>query len=115
MQASPLPLPRSPQGTVQSSLATPLPGHSRVMKQILLRVATVCAEIIRNEFRHCLGGDFSLPDKISFAQDSFDPNINGECGDSLVGEEHDAIRYLWTDTRQRAERRAKVGIGKRCH
>src|SRR2546423_2946497 len=64
----------------------PLPGHSRMMKQILLRVATVCAEIIRNEFRHRFRGDFSPPDKISFAQDSFDPNINGECGDSLVGE-----------------------------
>ena len=57
-----------------------------MMKEILLRVATVCAEIIRNEFRHCLARDFSPPDKIAFAQDSFDPNINGECGDSLVGE-----------------------------
>jgi hypothetical protein len=57
-----------------------------MMKEILLRVATVRAEIIRNEFRHCLARDFSPPDKIAFAQDSFDPNINGECGGSLVGE-----------------------------
>jgi len=57
-----------------------------MMKQILLRVATVRAEIIRNEFRHSLARGFSPPDKIAFAQDSFDPNINGECGGSLVGE-----------------------------
>src|SRR6267143_3243831 len=113
MQASPLPLPRSPQGTVQSSLATPLPGHSRVMKQILLRVATVCAEIIRNEFRHCLGGDFSLPHKISFAQDSFDPNINGECGDSLVGEEHNAIPYFRPYTGKLAQFLPQLALGER--
>src|SRR5437764_13990688 len=68
--------------------------HSRVMKQVLLRVATMCAEIICSEIRQHLSSHFASPGKIFFAQYSFDPNVNGECCDSLVGEQHDAIRHF---------------------
>ena len=57
------------------------------------------AEIICREFRHCLRGDFSSSGKIFFPQHSLDPNINRESCDSLVGEEHHAIRYLCSDAR----------------
>jgi hypothetical protein len=79
-----------------------LPRHSRVMKQILLRVATMCAEIICNEIRQHLSSHFAFPGNIFFAQDSFDPNINRKCCDSLVGEEHDAICYFHPDARELA-------------
>src|SRR5207248_1497700 len=77
-----------------------LPCHSRVMKQVLLRVATMCAEIICSEIRQHLSSYFASPGKIFFAQDSFDPNFNGECCDSLVGEQHDAIRPFHPHARE---------------
>src|SRR2546423_2993799 len=80
-----------------------LPRHSRVMKQILLRVATMCAKIICSEIRQHLSSHLALPDKIFFAQDSFDPNINRERCDSLKGEEHNAIRHFHPDARELAQ------------
>src|SRR5439155_1650040 len=81
-----------------------LPCHSRVMKQILLRVATMCAEIICNEIRQHLSSHFAFPGKISFTQDSFYPNINGECCDAFVGEEHHTIRQF----HRRADKRGQA-------
>src|SRR5438876_11617972 len=86
-----------------SDFAISLPCHSRVMKQILLRVATMCAEIICSEIRQHLSSHFASPGKIFFAQDSFDPNVNGECCDSLVGEEHDAISHFHPHARELAQ------------
>jgi hypothetical protein len=94
LQAIRLPLQSVPITLRSSCSSSPLPRHSRVMKQILLRVATMWAEIVCSEIRQHLSSHFAFPGKIFFSQDSFDPNINGECCDSLVGEEHDAIRHF---------------------
>src|SRR5437762_3117331 len=91
-----------------------LPCHSRVMKQILLRVATMCAEIICSEIRQHLSSHFASPGKIFFAQDSFDPNVNGECCDSLVGEQHDAIRHFHPHARGLAQLLPQLSVRERA-
>ena len=90
------------------------PRHSGVMKQILLRVATVWAEIICSEIRQHLSSHFAFPSKIFFAQNSFDPNINRECCDSLVGEEHNAIRHFYPDARKLAQLLPQLSLRERA-
>src|SRR5437773_10083665 len=79
-----------------------LPCHSRVTKQILLRVATMRAEINCGEIRQHLSSHFASPRRISLTQDSFYRNINGECCDAFVGEEHHTIRRPHAHARQPA-------------
>ena len=84
------------------------------MKQVLLRVATMCAEIICSEIRQHLSSYFASPGKIFFAQDSFDPNVNGECCDSLVGEQHDAIRHFHPHARELAQLLPQLSVRERA-
>jgi hypothetical protein len=114
LQATRLPLQSVPITLRSSCSSSPLPRHSRVMKQILLRVATMCAEVICSEIRQHLSGHLAFPGKIFFAQNSFDPNINGECCDSLVGEEHNAICHFHPHARELAQLLPQLSVGERA-
>src|SRR5437667_8355 len=91
-----------------------LPCHSRVMKQILLGVATMRAEINCGEIRQHLSSHFTFPGKISFTQDSFYPNINGECCDAFVGEEHHTIRHFHPHARELAQLLPQLSVRERA-
>src|SRR5437588_9975214 len=83
---------------------------ARMMKQILLRVASVFAEIPVAKFAEFERGDLSLPRKILLLEHSFDPDIDRKCAKPFVGEEHHAVRDLCPHARQLAKPRAQLPI-----
>src|SRR5437660_12204558 len=84
------------------------------MKQVLLRVTAMCTEIRFRKHTQSLPRHCSLPRKILFFQDAFDPDIDRECAQTFVGKEHYTISNLRTHARQLAELFSKIDIGKRC-
>src|SRR6202011_3269351 len=81
-----------------------------MVKQILLRVASVVAEIFgrkRAEPRRCR---FSFPGEILFSQDTLDPNVDRECAEALIGKKHNAVGDLRSDTLECTEVRLQFCI-----
>lgn len=71
-----------------------------MMKQILLGVSAVLAEVLRRELGQFLCRYFAPVPEIRLSQDALDPNIDWEGADALVGEEHYAICDLRTHAGQ---------------
>src|SRR5690349_6586373 len=69
-------------------------SHSGVMKEILLGITTVLAEVLLCERSQLRRVQFSGPWKVLFAQDPLDPDVNRKRAQPLVGEEHHAISNL---------------------
>src|SRR5437763_14526623 len=83
---------------------------ARMMKQILLRVAPMFAEIAVAKFAELERGDFSLSRKILLLEHSLDPDIDRKCAEPFVSKEHHAVRDLCPDARQLAKPRAQLRI-----
>src|SRR5215475_2520122 len=66
-------------------------SHPRVMKQILLRVSAVFAEISVGELAQPVQGHSLSPRKIMLSQHTLDPDIDRECSQPLIGKKHYAI------------------------
>src|SRR4030095_5285918 len=81
------------------------------MKQIMLRVATVLAEVFRGELPQASRGYFSFSSKVQLPQHPLDPDIDWECAQSIEAEEQCAIRHFLADARQAAELCARFGVG----
>jgi hypothetical protein len=76
--------------------------HTRVMKQILLRVSAVFAEISLGELPQPLRGHFLSTRKIMLPQNAFDPDIDRERSQPLIRKKHHAICNLRPHPWQRA-------------
>src|SRR6266571_5917768 len=87
-------------------------GQPRVMKQVLLRVASVLTEIRFRKLAQSPSRQLTRPRKISFPQDALDPDIYRKRAQAFVSEEHHTISNLCAYARQLAQRRAKIDIGK---
>src|SRR5436305_7127094 len=70
-------------------------------------------EIIGSESCETGAGRVSFSRKIFLAQDSFDPNVDWECGDSLIPEEHDTICHLRAYAWQIAQLFAEFAVRER--
>src|SRR5437868_7203932 len=70
-------------------------------------------EIIGSESCETGAGPVSFSRKIFLAQDSFDPNVDWECSDSLIPEEHDTIRHLRAYAWQIAQLFAEFAVRQR--
>ena len=82
------------------------------MKQVLLCIPAVFAEVRFGKFAQPLRCDLLLPREITLSQDPRDPDIDGECAEPLVAEKHHAICNLRSHARQGAQVFSKLGIGK---
>ena len=80
------------------------------MKEILLRVAAVLAEVAVAKCAQPRGGDFARAGEVFLAQNALDPDIDRERAEAFVGEEHDAISDLGADAGQRAEVGAELVV-----
>ena len=85
-----------------------------MVKKVLLRVATVLAEMVRAEFLQFAGAEFAAARKVFFPQDALDPDVDRESTQSFVGEEHHAIGYLGTDSGQLAKPLPQLVIWQRA-
>ena len=83
------------------------------MKQILLRITAILAEMSFRKCAELLRLYFFLPMEIFLPQNALDPDVNRESAQALIGKEHHAISDLRPDTWQRAELFSKIRIGKR--
>ena len=83
-----------------------------MMKQILLRVSAVFAEICSGKLAQITGRHFSFPREIFFLQDALDPDIDRESAQAFVGKEHHTISNLCAHARQLAKLCPKIDIGK---
>src|SRR5438874_873349 len=83
------------------------------MKQILLCVAAMFAEVSLCERLQPRRVQFSSSRKILFAQNPLDPDVDRKRAQPLVGKEHHTISNLRAYARQLAQPRAKIDIGKR--
>src|SRR4030095_12600213 len=92
----------------------PGPRQPRVMKEILLCVAGVVAEVAGGEFAQPAGGDLALSREVKLSQHALDPDIDGERAQSLETEKQRAIRHLLADAGQPAQLRAARSIVERC-
>ena len=79
--------------------ASATPG---VMKQILLRVPAVFAEIRFRELPQAPRGHFLSTRKIMLPQHALDPDIDRECSQPLIRKKHYAICNLRPHAWQRA-------------
>ena len=84
------------------------------MKEILLRITAVRAEITLGKLAHHSLSHLSFSREITLPQHPRDPNVDRECTQPLVGEEHHTISNLRTDPRQLAEGGAEIGVGQSC-
>src|SRR5262249_46825566 len=85
--------------------------HPRVMKQILLRVAPMVAEVFLCERLEPRRVQSWRPGKISFPEHPLDPDIDREGTKTLVGKEHHTISNLRAHARQLAQTHPKIEIG----
>jgi|SRR5437868_13986919 len=85
---------------ISQTFSHSLPPHTRVMKQVLLRVTTLRAKIACRELSQCLRRHCRLCSEILFAQYPLDPDVNRKRTGPLVGEQHHAVCDLCPDTRQ---------------
>ena len=85
-----------------------------MMKQILLRVTTVSAEIIGSKLSKFFCCDFAFARKIRSPQHSLDPDIDWKSVNPFVGKKHDAIRNLEADPRQFAQASPQLFICERA-
>src|SRR4029077_15872383 len=84
-----------------------------LMKQILLRIAAVFAEVGFSELPQPLRGHFLSTRKIMLPQHALDPDIDRECSQSLIRKKHHAICNLRPHAWQLAELFSKLGIRQR--
>ena len=82
----------------------------RVMKQILLRVPAVFAEISLGELPQPLRAYFLSTRKIMLPQHALDPDIDRECSQPLIRKKHHAICNLRSHAWQRAQLFSQLGI-----
>ena len=87
--------------------------HARMMKQILLRVATVFAEVRFRELPQPLRGHFLSTREIMLPQHALDPDIDRECAQPLIRKKHHAICNLRPHAWQRAQLFSELGIRQR--
>jgi hypothetical protein len=71
-----------------------------MMKQVLLRITAVFAEIGFGKFTQPLRGHFPSTRKVLLSQNPFDPDVDRECAEPLVTKEHHAICDLRSDAGQ---------------
>src|SRR5213594_1653973 len=83
------------------------------MKEVLLCITAVFAEIGFAEFTELPRRHFLSTRKIMLSQNPLDPDVDWECVQPLVGKEHHAICDLRPDAGQRAYVISKLAIGKR--
>src|SRR5437764_1115578 len=76
--------------------------HSRVMKQILLGVTAMVAEVSLCERSQPRGVQSSRPGKILFPQHPLDPDVDRKGAQALVSKEHHAISNLRAHARELA-------------
>ena len=88
-------------------------SHTRIMKQILLRVPAVFAEVRFRELPQPLRRHFPSTRKIMLPQNALDPDIDRECSQPLIRKKHYAICNLRPHARQRAQLFSELGIGQR--
>src|SRR5262245_46608265 len=81
-----------------------------VMKQILLRISAVFAEITLGELAQPLLGHPLSPRKIMLPQHTLDPDIDRECLQPLIGKKHYAIGNLRPHAWQCAQLFSELGI-----
>src|SRR5438094_9592654 len=84
-----------------------------MMKQILLRVPAVFAEIIFGEDAKPLRRHLFSTGKIMLRQHALDPDIDRECPKPLICKKHDAVCDLWSHTWQRAQLFSEFDIRQR--
>ena len=83
------------------------------MKQILLRVPAVFAEIRFGELPQPLRRHFPSTRKIMLPQHALDPDIDRECSQPLIRKKHHAICNLRPHAWQRAQLFSELGIRQR--
>ena len=83
------------------------------MKQVLLRVSAVFAEISIGQLAQPLCRDLLSTRKIMLPQHPLDPDIDRECSQPLIREKHGTICNLWPNARQRAQLFSELGIRQR--
>src|SRR4029077_4731648 len=71
-------------GAIGLNRANAMATDPRVMKQILLRVATVFAEVRFRELPQPLRAHFLSTRKIILPQHALDPDINRECAQPFI-------------------------------
>ena len=81
-----------------------------MMKQILLRVSAVFAEIGFRKLPQPLRGHFPSPRKIVLPQHALDPDIDRECSQPLIRKKHYAVCNLRSHAWQRAQLFSELGI-----
>src|SRR5205807_85755 len=82
----------------------------RMVKQILLCVTAMVAEVSLCERTKPRRVQFSRPRKIVFPQDTLDPDVDWECAQPLIGKEHHTISNLHAYARQLAQTPTKIDI-----
>ena len=80
------------------------------MKQVLLRVPAVFAEISLGEQPQALRSYFLSAGKIMLLQYTLDPDINRECAQPLIRKKHNAVCNLRPHAWQRAQLFSEFGI-----
>src|SRR5688572_29047875 len=90
------------------------PPLARMMKEILLRIATVLAEIGVAKGPKLLRCHLLPPGKVFLLQDALDPNIDRKRAQPLVSEKHHAISHLRADPWQLAKFRPQRVIRERA-
>src|SRR5467141_2054923 len=92
-------------------------SQSRVMKQVLLRVSAVFAEIGLGKVPQLLRRHFLSMRKIALSQNPLDPHVDRECAEPLVGKKHHTICDLRPNAGQRAQFLPKTSNRKsrRCY
>src|SRR5512144_3047314 len=94
------------------SRATPVSTvHPRVMKQILLRVSAMFAEISFGELPQPLRANFPSTRKIMLPQHALDPDINRECSQPFIRKKQHTVCNLRPHAWQRAQLFSELGIG----
>ena len=82
------------------------------MKQVLLRITGVFAEIGFAEFTELPRRHFLSTRKIMLSQNPLDPDVDWECAEPVVGKEHHAICDFRADARKVAKFFSKIDVGK---
>src|SRR6266550_9369150 len=85
----------------------------RLVKQILLRVPAVFAEIGFGELAKPLRAHLPSTRKIMLPQHALDPDIDRKCSQPLIPKKHHAICNLRPHAWQRAQLFSELGIGQR--
>ena len=80
------------------------------MKQILLSVSAVFAEVGLSELAETVCRHFPSTRKVMLPQHALDPDIDRECSQPLIRKKHDAICNLWAHPWQHAQLLSKLGV-----